>query len=76
MSCANVLHLEPRVSPRVASGVRLFCDIVEKLFLTERSDSIHVRCDLLIKAVQEVPDLRAFVKSIHLLRHHKNATYA
>ena len=46
-------------------SAELFCDIVERLFLKpDRTDQESDRTVLLMRALQEVPDLRDFVKQV------------
>lgn len=45
-------------------GIRFFCDVVERLLLHERSDEESLRRSLLMRALQEVPNLRAFSRKV------------
>ena len=45
-------------------GAAFFCEVVDRLLLQKRADEENVRRSLLIRALQEVPNLRAFSRKI------------
>lgn len=45
-------------------GVPFFCEVVDRLLLQERSDEEGLRRSLLMRALQEVPNLRALSRRV------------